>query len=108
MADATLYEDSFTVTDVNSQKYDRVSRISATSSGNDTILTLDVNTQLYPLSSGDHFHLLLATTLALDGGKDDGTTWRDVSKGESTLADHYEYVCHGRCYRFEDGEGENL
>ncbi|KAH8156633.1 hypothetical protein CIB48_g11615 [Xylaria polymorpha] len=34
--------------------------------------------------------------------------WRDV-RGESTLADMYDYVCHGKIYRFEDGvEGQTL
>jgi len=34
--------------------------------------------------------------------------WRDVAKGEPTLADHYEYVCHGKIYRFEEGAEDIL
>ena len=33
---------------------------------------LDVNTQLYPMSLGDKFRLLLTTTLREDGVPDDG------------------------------------
>lgn len=35
-------------------------------------LILDVNTQLYPVSLGDKFRLLLTTTLREDGVPDDG------------------------------------
>ena len=51
---------------------------------------------------------MLASTLSLDGSKDDQKGWRDVGKGEQSLADFYEYVCHGKIYRFEEGEGENM
>ena len=43
-------------------------------------LILDVNTQLYPVSLGDKFRLLLTTTLKEDGMPDDGdflTTGRE-------------------------------
>ena len=35
-------------------------------------LVLDVNTQLYPVSLGDKFRLLLTTSLKEDGMPDDG------------------------------------
>ena len=50
--------------------------------------------------------MVLATTLALDGTKDDDKGWRDVAKGtgeEATLADMFDYVCYGKTYKFEDG-----
>lgn len=108
MADASLFEETFTISSINAQKYDRVSRIACTGAAGDTSLTLDVNTQLYPVAAGDVVHLLLASTLATDGTKEENKGWRDVSRGDSTLADHYEYVCHGRIYRFEEGEGEMM
>jgi len=51
--------------------------------------------------------------LALDGSKDDGRGWKDFTKsgqgGEASLADMFEYVCHGKIYKFEDGEdGQNI
>lgn len=108
MSDSQLYEETFSIGSINSAKYDRVSRISATSSSHDTQLTLDVNTELYPLSTGDNIQLVLASTLALDGTKED-RGWRDLSRsGEQTLADMYDYVCRGKIYRFEEGNGENL
>ncbi|KAK4922368.1 DNA-directed RNA polymerases I, II, and III subunit RPABC3 [Elasticomyces elasticus] len=106
MADSQLYEDSFTVTGLNAQKYDRVTRITASSTDSTTLLTLDINSELYPIQTGEHVQLLLASTLNLDGTKDE-RGWRD-RRDESTLADLWDYVCYGKVYRFEEGEGENI
>ena len=107
MADSQLYEDTFNITALNQQKYDRVTRISATSSDNTTVVTLDINHELFPLAVGESVQLLLASTLNLDGTRDE-KGWREMARNESTLADLYDYVCHGKIYRFEDGDGENM
>lgn len=107
MTDSQLYEDTFSITGVNQEKYDRVSRISGTSSDNTTIITLDVNHEIYPIGAGESIQLLLATTLSLDGTKDEGG-WREMMRSESTLADMYDYVCYGKVYRFEEGEGDHM
>ncbi|KUL91077.1 hypothetical protein ZTR_00738 [Talaromyces verruculosus] len=107
MSDAQLFEDTFTITSINSQKYDRVSRISCTSTDNLTTFTLDINTELYPCAVGESLSLALASTLSLDGKDEDAAAgrggWRDVGMGEQTLANEYDYVCHGKVYRFEEG-----
>lgn len=107
MSDSQLYEETYSITSINSAKYDRVSRIYGSSPSNDTAMSLDVNTELYPVSVGETIQLVLATTLALDGSKEGesgGQAWRNVGKGgEATLADAFDYVCRGRIYRFEEG-----
>ena len=103
-----LYEDTFSITSLNSEKYDRVARVTGTNANGDSYMSLDINSQLYPLATGDQVYILLSSTLSSDGTKDDGKAWREVSRGGSTLADHYEYVCHGKIYRFEDGENDNM
>jgi RNA polymerase Rpb8 len=52
----------------------------------DIDLTLDINTELFPVVSGDNVHTLIARAISLDndGGKD----WRDVSRGENLPEDH--------------------
>lgn len=107
MAESQLFEDTFTLTALNSQKYDRVSRISGNTESGETFLTLDINSELYPCTVGDRVHLVLASTLSLDGNKDE-KGWREVGRGEQSLADFYDYVCHGKVYRFEEGQGENM
>ena len=105
MSDPILFEDTFTITSINAQKYDRVARISCTSTDQATTFTLDINTELYTCAPGESLSLALASTLSLDG-KEEGAggraAWRDVGMGESTLANDYDYVCYGKVYRFED------
>ncbi|KAL9069985.1 MAG: hypothetical protein Q9161_005158 [Pseudevernia consocians] len=108
MGDANLFSDTFTLTAINAQKYDRVARLSAHTENGDTSLTLDVNTELFPCTIGDRLQILLASTLSLDGSKDDGKGWRDIGRGEASVADEYDYVCHGKIYRFEEGDDENI
>jgi len=113
MADSELYTDTFQITSLNHQKYDRVARITATSTDSTTSLSLDINTELYPLQTGETITVLLASTLSLTGGggdSEDGAKkanrgWAELSRsGESTLADAYDYVCRGKVYRFEEAE----
>ncbi|KIW60571.1 hypothetical protein PV05_00778 [Exophiala xenobiotica] len=109
MSENILFENSFKITELNNAKYDRVSRIKAFSEGgNEVLLTLDVNTELYPLNVDERMTVALALSLNLDGSKDDGKGWREIGRGEQTLADEFDYVCHGKIYRFEEGEGDNI
>lgn len=109
MSEPILFEDAFDVRDVDPQRNLRVSRIAATSKGEKEIsLTLDVNTELYPMNVNDQVQIALALTLNLDGSKDDSRGWRDVGLGERSLADEYDYVCHGKIYRFEEGNGDDM
>ena len=111
MADAQVFEASFTITSINNEKYDRVSRIYGSSADNAITMTLDINHELFPVTTGETLNLVLATTLALDGsakGEND-SMWRNVGKqGVTTLADMYDYVCYGKNYRMEGGDGETM
>lgn len=94
---------------MNALKYDRVTRIEAMNDQTqDTTMMLDVNTELYPMEVDDRITVALALSLNLDGSKDDSKGWRNVGRGEQTLADEYDYVCHGKIYRFEEGDGANM
>ncbi|KAF2651452.1 RNA polymerase [Lophiostoma macrostomum CBS 122681] len=112
-ADAQKFEDTFTITSVNAEKYDRVSRIFGQSTSNDVTLSLDINHELFPVSVGDAVNLVLADSINLQqdgaGGAKETTEkgWREAARGEPTLADMFEYVCHGRIYKFENPEGES-
>jgi len=69
-------------------------------------MSLDINSEIYPISTGESISLALASTLNLDGTKDD-RGWRDLQRsGEQTLADSYDYVCRGKVYRIEEGGAE--
>ncbi|KAK4494901.1 hypothetical protein PRZ48_014257 [Zasmidium cellare] len=109
MADAQLYEEPFVATSALTQTYDRVHRISATSHDGTTKITLDVNSELYPIHSEENFTVLVASTLNLDGTKDEANQgWRGKNN-EPTLADMWDYVTYGKVYRVEDeGDGEKI
>ncbi len=106
--DSQLFDENFTITSYDQSKYDRVARIGGTSHDSQTVMTLDVNIELFPCTVGEPLHMVIATSLSLDGSKDDGRGWRDVARsgqgGEATLADLYDYVCHGKIYKFEDSD----
>jgi len=110
MSDATLLEENFTITALDNKKYDRCARITANSDDNSLRLTLDINTDLYPLAVGERITMQLASTLDLTGQakQEENRGWREERGDEQTLADMYDYVCYGKVYRFEEGDGEDL
>lgn len=103
-ADIELLNFRGSIDNINDEKYDRVARVDGKEIGTGEIYyQLDLNTDIWPVSVGDELTITLASSLNLDGSKDDGKGWRDANKGEATLADDYDYVCHGKIYRFEEG-----
>lgn len=106
-SDANLFDEHFKIDDVITGKYARVARLHCKSLDESIEMRLDVNTELFPCTIGENLKVVLATTLSLDGSKDDEKGWRDVAKtgnAEATLADGFDYVCHGKIYKFEDGK----
>src|SRR5690606_5742788 len=113
MSDALIFDENFRITSINSQKYDRFSRIEAVQ--NDCRFTLDINSDLYPCHEEENINLALASTLNIDGKEDpkdeDGKSkggWREFREGEMSLADNYDYVCYGKVYKFDEGDGEKM
>ncbi|KAJ3225702.1 DNA-directed RNA polymerases I, II, and III subunit RPABC3 [Chytriomyces hyalinus] len=112
-----VFTDIFEVGDVNrgGKKFDRVSRLNATSEAADTEIILDINTEIYPIKISDKFTLTLATSLSLDAvaaapstTASKKETWRDTSSSGKSLADDYEYVMYGKVYKYDESGGKNL
>ncbi|KAL2916435.1 DNA-directed RNA polymerases I, II, and III subunit RPABC3 [Polyrhizophydium stewartii] len=106
MTKSQLFQDIFEINDIDphGKKFDRVSRIIASSENIDMAVTLDVNIEIYPLKAGEKFTLALASTLALDGASVDTSKkqpWRDQANQKS-LADEYDYVMYGKVYKYDD------
>ncbi|CED84186.1 dna-directed rna polymerases and iii kda polypeptide [Phaffia rhodozyma] len=114
--DGKLFDDLFVVSSVDKggKKFDRVSRIEASSSALSMNLTLDINSEVFPLSVGDRIMLLLSSTLFPDeadkaedetdgqAGESKREAWRG---GEEGLAADFDYVTYGKIYKFEDVAG---
>jgi hypothetical protein len=83
-----------------------VSRLVGRSENYEMDLTLDFNSEIYPLRLGEKFSLVLASSLSLDGvgagGVEKRESWRERAPGERDLSDEYEYVMFGKVYRYED------
>ena len=102
-----LFEETFKVDDVNSENYDRVSRIKCLSTDQETSMELDIAHELFTVQKGELIQMRLASTLNLDGTKEE-KGYREPKPSEQTLADNYDYVCHGKIYRFEELNGGRM
>ncbi|ORX40568.1 DNA-directed RNA polymerases i, ii, and iii 17.1 kda polypeptide [Kockovaella imperatae] len=106
MADTNIiFEDRFTVDtiDQDGKKFDRVSRITGKSHNLSMHLTLDIASELYPLSENETITLAVARSLVPDEVKRE--LWRS---GDQGLAADFEYVMFGKIYKFDDSlQGEN-
>eukprot|EP00833_Pecoramyces_ruminatium_P017296 jgi/Orpsp1_1/1191328/evm.model.d7180000084991.1 len=102
--DNKLFSDVFEIVekDKGGKKFDRVSRIQGRSENYEMDLTLDVNTEIYPIEIGDKYALMLASSLSLDG-TDKNEIWRDQLK--NSLADDYDYVMYGKVFKYDDSNG---
>jgi len=99
-----VFEDIFDVNavDPNGKRFDTVSRIECTGENYEMELTLDVNTDIYPIEVNQKFSFALATTLSLTGAPDDGVF--DQS-GRKSLLDKYDYAMYGKLYKHIDEPG---
>ncbi|KAJ1490031.1 RNA polymerase [Baffinella frigidus] len=100
-----LLEDLFDVKDIDTdgKKFDNVSRIQATSQTYNLDLTLDVNTEIYPMKVDDRFSMALTNVLRKDGEPDDGCF--DQS-GFDSHADDFEYVMYGKVFKHHSKPNE--
>ncbi|KIJ08917.1 hypothetical protein PAXINDRAFT_139074 [Paxillus involutus ATCC 200175] len=114
-----VFDDIFTINGIDKEgkKFDRVSRLYARSKNYDMDMTLDYNTELFPLAEGQHFAMALASSLARDGGASAGVdgagaedkdkdVWRPDGKGRKGLEEDYDYVMYGKVYKFDGGTAE--
>lgn len=107
----TLFDDIFNITEVDSARYNKVSRILGTSTTTSDIkLTLDINSDLFPVKANDSITVSLASSLSLDG--EDNTningSWRPPKASDKSLADDYDYVMYGTVYKFEETSDDKI
>lgn len=81
-------------------------------------MTLDYNTELFPVSTGETIAMALASSLSRDSGQaggeaegadvEDKDVWRPDSKGRKGLEEDYDYVMYGKVYKFDGGNAETV
>ncbi|MCO5613852.1 hypothetical protein L7F22_068130 [Adiantum nelumboides] len=106
MSDSILFDSQFTVKaiDPDGKKFDRVSRIVAHSSSLSMDMSLDIATDIYPVSASQNLTVVIASTLGRGEATEDSEAWR-IDK-PSGLADEYDYVMYGKVYRYDDSASD--
>jgi len=104
-----LFQDIFEVSDIDphGKKFDKVSRVLGNSENMAMELTLDLNTEIFPMSVTEKFTLVLASSLSTEASVSESLInepWRDMS-GIKSLADDYDYVMFGKVYKYDDSKG---
>jgi DNA-directed RNA polymerase I, II, and III subunit RPABC3 len=108
----TLFDDIFNITEVDSARYNKVSRIVGSSTtSSDIKITLDINSDLFPVKTNDSLTVTLASSLSLEEDSNPHTattSWRPPKAGEKSLADDYDYVMYGTVYKFEESSDDKM
>lgn len=103
---STLFDDVFTVSEVDPGRYNKVSRIEASSTTQEQCkLSLDINTDLFPVQPQEQLTVTIASSLTGETNSGDASatrSWRPPPPGERSLADDYDYVMYGMAYKFEE------
>ena len=88
-----------------------MSRISGKSQVNRLDIELDVNTEIYPMAQNDFYKLVLASSVNADGSdsfdiiqyENSGSA---ANGGMGALIDQYEYVMHGKIFKYQLDEAQ--
>lgn len=91
-----LFEDRFIVRGIDNSKYERVTRITAKSTGFDAEIVLDVNSDLFPVRENTTLHILLTNNLSTG----DSGNIEEINDFGS-LVGNYEYAMYGKIIKFQ-------
>lgn len=106
---SVLFDDMFIVDTTDNGRYTKVCRISGHSSTTPDIkITLDINSELFPVKANDSLTITLAASLGNELSMlTSNGSWRPPKAGDKSLADDYDYVMYGTVYKFEENEGSD-
>lgn len=104
-----LFEDMFNVESVDCARYNKVSRITGQSSTSQDIkITLDINSELFPVRDNDSLTIMLASSLGNESSMlTSNGSWRPPKNNDRSLADDYDYVMYGTVYKFEENSNND-
>ncbi|SPC67853.1 related to RPB8 - DNA-directed RNA polymerase I, II, III 16 KD subunit [Ustilago sp. UG-2017b] len=129
MDPTNLFDTQFVVKqiDPDGKKFDRVSRIIASSASLEMTLSIDIATDIWPVSEGQQLTFQLASTLkkdtatgasktdAAEGDTQDAAAqaaerdaWRLDQPGNGGIADDFDYVMYGKIYRYDEKAADEV
>lgn len=89
-----VFDDTFEVSAIDSEKFDNVSRIKAKAQTFLADVELDINTDIYPVQVKDTLRIAIAST-----GSAQMDNWNGSTSAVNSLCDDYEYVMYGKVYK---------
>ena len=100
----TLFEDSFRITEIDKEgrAFDKVSRIEGFGEDSNCKITLDINTDVYPVSKEKYYSILIAKSLNADGTPSPNNFSYDVYTKKNSLMDKYDYVTFGKIFKYSE------
>ena len=95
-----VFHSNFTVSQINPEgrKYLRVSRLECKSAAAGLSLAIDINSDIFPVTIGEHLTIGLATTLNVNGEEESDVYDHSIFPRETAMSS-YDYVMHGRVYK---------
>ncbi|KAH0485184.1 MAG: uncharacterized protein KVP18_003993 [Porospora cf. gigantea A] len=97
-----LFEDRIAVKSIDTSKFERVARIKGKTSAFEADISLDVNTDLFPVQEKQVITIAIADQICAIPNK----TGIDVLTHKlPSLLEQYDYVMHGRVFRVENKSG---
>merc|ERR1711964_302315 len=109
----SLFDTQFVVKEIDpdGKKFDRVSRVIATSPTLDMTLSIDIATDIYPVRVGQQLAFLLVSSLRRDKAESDSAADRDawrLDQDDTSLASGYDYVMYGKIFKYDERSTEQV
>jgi len=96
------FDDTFKVLSIDSERFDKVSRVKAQAQTFLADIEIDINTDIYPVRVGETVSIAVATT-----GEE--AAWDSAaSRLGGGLLDAYDYAMFGKVYKKVDGSGTKV
>lgn len=108
--EVVLFDRQLVVSSVDSNSFDRVSRVRGQAGSADAIeFVLDVNTEIYPLQAGQRLRCVLASNVEEEQHREAENTgvYDPNMRRRKTLLDNFEYAVYGRVFKFEEEKGSS-
>ena len=99
-----LFEDNLRITEIDKdgKAFDKVSRVEGITEDSNCKIMLDVNSDIYPVSKESYYAILITKSLNPDGNPSPNTFSFDTFTKKNSLMDKYDYVTHGKIFKFSE------
>ena len=96
------FEDTLDVKfiDKDAKIFDKVQRVEGTTKDNHCYITMDINSELYPMKVGTSYNILLTKSIYDSEAKN--FEYELVSNTKNSLIDKYDYVMCGKVFQFSN------